>query len=177
MTDRVIGLSGLHGQNPLGFFAALGLLRILDAHARTTSMTRPTLSFFAMSPFAARIVFNATMEQIKEIVLNDAVAQEASVALRLAYDKAGELCPPDALGATRDLKPRPPAARRFLERAVGAVRRDADLAAGMLSDVVQDNNGASKPTAFHFTAGHTTVPTLVEQIQLVNRDGLLERLH
>lgn len=177
MTDRSLPLPGLDGQNPLGFFAALGLLRILDSHARDASKPAPALAFSATPPFAARIAFDAQLEQVKKIVLADAAAQAASVTLRLAYDEEGELCSPDTPHATRDLKPSPAGARSFLQRAAGAVRRDAELAAGMLSDVVQDNNGASKPTAFHFTAGQQTFLEMVEALRSgMDNDSLDEAL-
>jgi len=166
VTRRVIECPGLDGQNPLGFFAALGLLRILDDEARRRGTDAPALGFAAAPPFTAQVVFDSSLEEIKEIVLADAGAQGKSVALRLAYDSEGELCAPDRSGATRDLKASPAAARRFLEIAATASRRDADLAAGLLSDVIQDNNGASKPTAFHFTAGQQAFLEMVEGLRV-----------
>ncbi len=174
MTANLLLLPGLDGQNPLGFLAALGLLRILDAHARRLSAPAPALAFSATPPFAARIAFDASMDQVKKIVLADAAAQAASVALRLAYDEQGNLCPPDAPHATRDLKPSPAGAQNFLRLAAGAGRREADLAAGLLSDVVQDNNGASKPTAFHFTAGQQSFLEMVEALRSGIGDASLD---
>jgi hypothetical protein len=164
VTDRVIEFTGLDGQNPLGFFAALGLLRILDEHLRKTT-ARPALAFSAAPPFTARIAVEVTLGGIKEVVLADAAEQATSVALRLAYDAEGQLFSPDALDGTRDLKPSPSAAREFLRLAAEASRREADLAAGMISDAVQDNNGASKPTAFHFTAGQQAFLSMVEALR------------
>ena len=166
MTEHVIDLPGLDGQNPLGFLAGLGLLRVLDDHASRKSLARPRLAFAEIPPFVVRLSTHGTLAQIKEIVLADAAEQANSVALRLAYDEGGELCGPDAVDATRDLKPPPPAARRFLMLAGAASRRDADLAAGMISDVVQDNNGASKPTSFHFTAGQQAFLEMIEALRV-----------
>lgn len=165
MKDHVIDLPGLEGQNPLGFFAALGLLRIVDEHARAASMMRPLLAFSADPPFAARFAFDATREQLNAIVRSDAVSQETSVALRLAYDQDGALCSTGEPDATRDLKPAPAVARQYLRLAANASRREADLAAALLSDVVQDNNGASKPTAFHFIAGRQRFLKMVEDLR------------
>jgi hypothetical protein len=172
--EHLISLQGLDGQNPLGFLAALGLLRILDEHAQKALMTSPALGFCATPPFAARIVFDASFERVKEIVLADAATQVSSNVLRLAYDEKGELCSPEAVNATRDLKPSPAAARQFLALAAGAERRDGDLAAGMLSDVVQDNNGVSKPTAFHFTAGQQAFLEMVEALRAGIDDASLD---
>ncbi|MHB1329771.1 MAG: type I-G CRISPR-associated protein, Cas3-extension family [Gemmatimonadales bacterium] len=174
MTVRTIDCPGLDGQNPLGFFAALGLLRVLDEHARANEVERPALAFSATPPFTARVVFDATLAQVKAIVLADAAAQGASVALRLAYGGDGTLCSPDTTGATRDLKPLPSTARQFLKLAIEGGRRDSDLAAGMLSDVVQDNNGASKPTAFHFSAGQQAFLEMVEALRTGIDDAFLD---
>lgn len=177
MTDRAIVLPGLDGQNPLGFFAALGLLRILDEHACKTSAERPGLEFSTTPPFVARMAFEGSLEQIRKIVLADAIAQSTSAALRLAYDKDGELCSPEASDATRDLKSSPTAARQFLECVAGTSRRDMDLVAGMISDVVQDNNGASKPTALHFTAGQQAFLEMVEVLRAgIDTESLDEAL-
>jgi hypothetical protein len=170
----VIDLPGLDGQNPLGFFAALGLLRVLDAHARGTSPARPRLAFSDTPPFIARLSYDGTITQVREIVLRDAAEQASSVALGLAYDQSGELCRRDAANATRDLKVPPCGARRFLKDTAMAGRRDADLAAGFLSDVVQDNNGASKPTAFHFSAGQQAFLDMVEVLRAGLDDAAID---
>lgn len=165
VANRLVELPGLDGQNPLGFFAALGLLRIVDEYARKSSTTRPALAFSSTPPFCARLLFDSTLEQIKAIVLADAADQATSVVLRFAYDEEGGLCSPDSPNATRDLKPSPGAARQLLLLAAAAGRREADLVAGMISDVVLDNKGAAKPTAFHFTAGQQAFLEMVETLR------------
>lgn len=174
MTHSIIELPGLNGQNPLGFLAAVGLLRILDENARRSTVVRPRLMFTQTPPFVARILFDGTFPQMKEIVLADAAEQNSNIALSLAYDADNELCSPQAPGATRDLKPSPSVARAFLLNAASSSRRDADLAAGMLSDVVRDNNGASKPTALHFTAGQQAFLEMVEALRVGINDAALD---
>lgn len=170
MTQPTIELTGLDGQNPLGFFAALGLLRILDAQARGANGDPPRLRFVETPPYVARLSWHEPLERIEERVLADASAQSSSVALGLAYDEQGTLCSPSSAGATRDLKPSPAGARAYLTRAAGAGRREADLAGAFVSDMVQDNNGATKPTAFHFTAGQQAFLQMVEELR-VGVDG------
>jgi hypothetical protein len=162
---RAHSLTGLDGQNPLGFLAALGLLRILDEHARRGRLPKPKLSFVDEGQQVARIWSSLELEAIQGVILEDAAAQAESLALRLAYDDDGNLVEPSAPGATRDLKPSPASARAYLARLSGASRRDADLAAGLFSELVQDNNGNTKPTALHFTAGQQTFLSMVEELR------------
>lgn len=163
--EHTIELPGLDAQNPLGFFAALGLLRVLDEHALQHDQARPRLAFSSGGAPIAVIRAHVAREGLAEVILADAAAQSASVTLALAYDADGQLCKPDAEGAKRDLKPSPAAAREFLKRAAASSRRDADLAAGFFSELVQDHSGNTKPTALHFTAGQQTFLAMVEALR------------
>lgn len=165
MTQTTIDLTGLDGQNPLGLFAALGLLRILDDHARASGLERPRLAFTATPPYIARLSWGEPLERVEERLLEDAAAQATSAALTLAYDEQGALCSGGSDGATRDLKPSPASARTYLQQAARAGRRDAALAGALLSEMVQDNNGATKPTSFHFTAGQQAFLQMVEDLR------------
>lgn len=160
-----VDLPGLDAQNPLGFFAALGLLRVLDEHARQHGADRPRLAFAAAGAPTATILGHVSLDGLADVILADAAAQSASVALGLAYDADGRLCKASAEGATRDLKPSPASARELLKRARASTRRDADLASGLFSELVQDNGGNTKPTAFHFTAGQQTFLLMVEELR------------
>ena len=157
-------LTGLDAQNPLGFLAALGLLRILDDHARRRKEPIPKLAFVDEGQQVAQVTSHLTLDAIKGLILEDAVEQGQSRALRLAYGDEG-LIDADAAKAVRDLKPPPSAARRFLAEMQEAPRRDADLAAAFFSELVQDNNGNTKPTALHFTAGKQVFLTMVEALR------------
>lgn len=163
--EHTIELPGLDAQNPLGFFAALGLLRVLDEHALQHDQARPRLAFSSGGAPIAVIRAHVAREGLAEVILADAAAQSASVTLALAYDADGQLCKPDAEGAKRDLKPSPAAAREFLKRAAASSRRDADLAAGFFSELVRNNSGDTKPTAFHFTRGQQTFLAMVEHLR------------
>jgi hypothetical protein len=153
----MLSLPALDALNPLGFFAALGLLRVLDANDQRARLA-----------FADRLAVLDTplsLDEVIGIVLADAAAQRANPALRLAYDEGG-LVDPDAAAAVRDLKPKPGVAREFLRRCAAADRRVADLAAALVSDVIQDRaKGNAKPTAFHFTAGKQTFLSMVEGLR------------
>lgn len=172
-----IGLPGLDAQNPLGFLAALGLLRVLD-HARSPdSSERPRLSFVEEGGQVARIDTHLTFEQIVEVVLEDAATQRDNLALQLAYDDDGHLVAPTSADATRDLKPAPMAARALLDSAAVSDRRTADLAAAFFSELVQDNNGNTKPTALHFTAGQQSFLQMVEDLRTgIRAEDVLEAL-
>ncbi len=158
-------LSGLSGQNPLGFLAALGLLRIVSTHTLRDSGTEPRLSFLDDGTQAAKFETSFGFEQLKSLIIEDAQAQSTSVTLSLAYDEDGNLVAPNTTGAIRDLKPKPEAARSFLERVSAATRRDADLAAGFFSELIQDNNGNTKPTTFHFTVGQQAFLAMVDELR------------
>jgi hypothetical protein len=163
--DHTLELPGLDAQNPLGFFAALGLLRVLDEHALQHGAPRPCLAFSSAGAPSAVMRAHVAREGLSEVILADAAAQARSVTLALAYDDEGQLCDPGADGATRDLKPSPASARELLQRAAASTRRDADLAAGFFSELVQDNAGNTKPTALHFTAGQQTFLAMVEDLR------------
>jgi hypothetical protein len=166
MPDHTLELPGLDAQNPLGFFAALGLLRVLDEHALAHDVPRPRLAFSSAGAPIAVMRSHIAREALSDVILADAAAQARSVTLALAYDDEGQLCDPGADGATRDLKPSPASARALLKHAAASTRRDADLAAGFFSELVQARQkGDTKPTAFHFTAGQQTFLAMVEELR------------
>jgi hypothetical protein len=147
--------SGLDAQNPLGFLAALGLLRILDDHARRRQHPLPTLAFVDDGQQVAQVQSHLDVEAIKGLVLEDAAEQGQSRALRFAFDKAGNVVEPEDSHAIQELKPPASLARQFLRQFSSSTRREADIAAGFFSDLVVQTTDASKtkPTAFDFTAG------------------------
>ena len=157
-------LTGLDAQNPLAFLAALGLLRVLDDHAARQAFERPRLSFIDEGRQTPKLLTALSMEEVVGVVLEDAAAQVVNPALRIAYNEAGSEVSPDASGATRDLKPSPTLARTILDRGALADRRTADLIAGFFSELVQDNNGNTKPTALHFTAGQQSFLEMVDAL-------------
>lgn len=160
-----LDLTGLDAQNPLGFFAALGLLRVVEDHAVRQRLPRPTLSFPNEASPIAHLDSPYDLDALVGLVLEDAAAQGSSHLLQLAYTAAGAQANPLAADAKRDLKPPPSLARSFLKSAVGLARRESDLAAGLFSELVADNNGNTKPTAFHFTAGQQAFLSMVEELR------------
>jgi len=166
-----ITLAALEANNPLGFLAALGLLRVLDDRAAAAGARRPRLGFVDQGSFVAAVHTPHTRDEIIELVLRDAAAQADNRALQLAYDQAGTMVTPGAKGATRDLKPPPGVARQLLDHAAQAATaaqadpRTAAFAAAWFSDLVTDRNGNTKPTAFHFTAGQQAFLEMVEALR------------
>lgn len=159
-------LTGLDAQNPLAYFAALGLLRIVDYHARRQGAMRPLLAFVDEGRQVPILTCALDMDALIGLILEDAVAQEQNPALRLAYDANGRIVEPNAAGAIRDLKPLPSSARDYLARCATCERRTADLAAGFFSELVADRSkGNTKPTAFHFTAGQQAFLEMVAAIR------------
>lgn len=163
-------LTGLDAQNPLAFFAALGLLRILDFHHCERSLPRPTLSFTSDGLYCPILGTPLEWGTLVETILWDAKNQSADPALRLAYSEAGTLVSPESTGAIRDLKPKPTAAKQFLDALATAPRRSSDLASAFFSELVKDNNQNTKPTSLHFTAGQQTFLAFVENL----RSGIRE---
>jgi len=160
-----IAFAGLEANNPLGFLAALGLLRVLDDGAAAAGARRPRLGFVDDGSFVAAVDTAHTRDEIIELVLRDAAAQADNRALQLAYDPAGAAATPGSKAAIRDLKPPPAVARDLLDHAAAAAPRTASLAAAWFSELVVDNNGNTKPTAFHFTAGQQAFLEMVEQLR------------
>jgi hypothetical protein len=155
-----IQFAGVDGSNPLGFLAALGLLRIFPG-AR--------LSFSDDGSFQASLDgLDKNESDIATFVSGDAKAAEDGYApWRFTYTKA----------ATRkqgplevaDLKPPPDDFKRFLSTCVEAwltgKEEAARYAAAYGTDVAVDGKGNTKPTAFHFTAAQQTFLGAVEDIR------------
>ncbi len=160
-----IELSGLDAQNPLGFLATLGVLVVVDHHALAAKQQRPQLWFEDKGALIAYLNSHLDLAAVEARILDDAKDQGGNPALQLAYDDSGAVVAPSTKKAKRDLKPTPQGAREFLLRCRQSDRRTADLAAAFFSELVQDNNGNTKPTSFHFAAGQQQFLAMVEQIR------------
>lgn len=183
-------LTGLDGANPLAFLAALGVLRVLDHRARHYQRPLPKLSWVDDGAWRPVIHGCTNIDTLIGELLEDIRSWADEPALLLAYDETGErlVDPRKARGSiARDLKPRPAAMREFLETlASGAakpldasgrwkLRRALDTAAAYGSELIQDNKGNTKPTAFHFTAGQQQFLRAVAELQAhVTADDLRE---
>lgn len=167
MTSHELELTGLDGQNPLGFLAAIGLLRILDEDAERRELSRPTLAYAEGGEAIPTLRSHLALDELVAFVLEDARAQGDNRALQLAYTDDGTLVPGSTPGATRDLKPPAKLARAFHEACAAERPRVAGLAAAWFSELVQDRSGdSSKPTAFHFTAGQQSFLTMIEALRV-----------
>lgn len=164
--DSTLVLPGLDVSNPLSFFASLGILRTLDHHAKIRGELPPKLSFLQKNGVRPVLHGLSSFEELIDFLLADKETWARDEALHLAYDESvgwislDEREPEQKL--TRDLKPKPEAMRAFLETLASklesnpenvGLRRVLDTAAAYGSEIVQDNNGNTKPTGFHFTAG------------------------
>lgn len=155
-----IQLAGVDGSNPLGFLAALGLLRVV-AGAK--------LGFSDDGAFRAFIDgLDKRESDLATLIAADAdAAASESAPWRFTYTK----------GATKkqgpqkvaDLKPPPDDFKKFLATCVKAwlIGNDEAVAyaAAYGTDVAVDGKGNTKPTTFHFTAAHQTFLGAVEAIR------------
>lgn len=175
MSEHV--LTGLDGQNPLGFFAALGLLRVLDDDAVRRRVPRPTLRFATIGESVPTLNSDLAFDAISSVVLDDARQQGENHALQFAYSPQGERAVARDSAAVRDLKPPPALARALLDECAIRQRRESALVAGWFSELVTDNNGSTKPTALHFTAGQQSFLEMVDQLrQRIANDDVREAL-
>ncbi|MFO0749476.1 MAG: hypothetical protein U1F43_27975 [Myxococcota bacterium] len=154
-----VTLTGLDGSNPLGLLAALGVLEATAARGgrlswRDEGVWRPVLHGVTTS-----------MDELLALLDADRQACIDDPALALAY------------AGVRDLKPPPAVYRAYLEglvaRSERTTRRAVDWAAAFATDVVVDNNGNTKPTALHFTAGKQLwLKMVVDLVGAVGPDDL-----
>jgi hypothetical protein len=155
-----VQLVGIDGSNPLGFLAALGLLRIV---------TGAKLGFSEDGSFRAFVDgFEKSESDVATLIAADAEdAAKESAPWRFTYMKAAT----KKQGPLRvaDLKPSPGAFREFLASCVEAWLTGhedaAAYAAAYGTDIAIDGNGNTKPTAFHFTAANQTFLGAVDGIR------------
>jgi hypothetical protein len=159
MTELV--LTGLDGSNPLGFLAALGVLNVSSETDRSTTLAWTSGDWHAV----VRTDGLANETNLIEVLAADLGTWRADGCLSLTYEKPRG-------GNAWDLKPPPQRFRSYLddlvERSTPAERRAVDFAAAFATETAQDNNGNTKPTALHFTAGQQQFLEMVAQL----RDGI-----
>lgn len=167
-TTNTLRLPGLDGSNPLGFLAALGLLRVLDYRAGIESSLCPRLRWVDDGHWHPVLYGAGDLDAVVQTVMEDMASWKHDPAFTLAYDETGqELIDAFDPKAIRDLKPKPAAMREFLSRIAGAAeemaqtrqswltaRRSMDTAGAYGSELIQDRTkGNTKPLALHFAAG------------------------
>lgn len=151
MTKRRISLDALDGANPIGYLAALGVLRVL-AEAKIDASLR-----WKYGQCWIPELVSVPREQLIEILVADVEAwRTESQVLALEYEKTTKEEPK----VIAELKPPPSVfqdyARRAAENSLLGCRKWVDYVAafGAAHDGIGvDNAGATKPTAFHFCAG------------------------
>jgi hypothetical protein len=165
-------LTGLDGKNPLGFLAALGVLAALADRVKD-GQPEPRLVWRALDTYRPAILDGPDREALIDVLTSDVASFRGEPAIdRLRYSKGG-----DGAGA-HDLKPPKGEFARYLKGLVGDdLRRSLNIAAALATDVAVDNNGNTKPTALHFTAGQQEFLAMVsELIEGVSSDDFTEAL-
>ena len=166
-----IALTGLDGGNPLGFIAAIGLLRVL-VEARPVDGVRPRLRWRLAGTWRPVIDAGMDRDAVIDAVLAHARGALADPALTWGYDDDGHLVEEEEI-KVRDLKPLPTALRRLQDsaaaRACGLAvgptrRRSVDLVGAFGNELATANDGRVKPHALHFTAGQQRLLTMVRDI-------------
>jgi len=158
-------LTGLDGSNPLGFLAALGVVNALTDRRHDVRLSWRNDGVWRPVVTGMELEFEALVGMLDE----DRRSCEAEPAFEIEYD------------GKRDLRPPPSVYRAKLQEVARAAdpanRRSADWMAAFATDVAVDNNGNTKPTALHFTAGQQQFLKMVAELQAgVNADDLLEAL-
>jgi hypothetical protein len=162
-------LDGLDGKNPLGFLAALGVLNAVTDHAKE-GQPRPKLAWRSVGTYRPVLVDGPDRDTLLDLLANDAKSFADESALGLSYSKGKDGS--EAL----DLKPPPEEFVKYLRTLVATnSQRGLALASAFATDVAVDNNGNTKPTALHFTAGQQEFLGMVNELRKgVNRDDFDE---
>ncbi|HMN78596.1 MAG TPA: hypothetical protein PKA20_01580 [Burkholderiaceae bacterium] len=157
--SRIV-LPGVDGTNPLGFLAALGLLRVVP---------RAKLGFSGDGSFRAFLdEFDHNESDLAALVTADAhSSKEPNAPWRFTYTKAATK--KQGPRKVADLKPTPDVFKQFLATCIKSWLKGneepAAYAAAYGTDVAVDGNGNTKPTAFHFTAAQQTFLDAVESVR------------
>lgn len=151
-----VHLPGLDGSNPLGFLAAVGLLRVLSRLANTAR-----LGF--LDDGSCRAFVDGFDADIISAVVDDAARSAGSQSWRLSYEKQ------EKKGAkiVADLKAPPVEFEKYLRQCVAQwITGDgegASYAAAYGTSIAWDGKDNTKPTAFHFTAANQEFLKAVEE--------------
>ena len=155
-----IQLVGMDGSNPLGFLAALGLLRVVPG---------AKLGFSDDGSFRAFVDgLDKSESDLATFIAADAeAAGNERAPWRFTYTKAATK--KQGPQTVADLKPPPEDFKEHLATCIEAWLTGNDEAAGYAAaygtDIAVDGKGNTKPTAFHFTAAQQTFLGAVESIR------------
>ena len=175
---HTLKMTALDPWNPLGFFATLGVLRVVDEHARAAGLERPRLGWVLQGRRHAVLVSPIDEPAVIDAVMADAKVQANNPILTLAHDKSGQPAALGTKGTVQDLKPSPEYARATLDACAAGGRVYADVASAMFSVLVQDGNKNTKPTALHFTAGQQQFVNMIRLLrESLDADRITQALH
>lgn len=149
--------TGLDGKNPLGFLAALGVLNVVTDHAKRGRI--PRLKWKTSGTYRPILVDGPDRDSVLDLLEADRDELATEAALDLRYQKSS--------GAeAHDLKSPPARFVDYLQTLVETeARRSLSFAAAFATDVAVDNNGNTKPTALHFTAGQQEFLAMVSELR------------
>lgn len=139
-------LEGVSGSTPIGFMAAMGLLRLLQE-------SRGCIRFLDDGTHRVEVLTCMPNEDLVQLVARDAAAGASLPCLGLEYDKVEKT----GTKRVRDLKPPPDVMRAFLCQALERYRSGVDPdfvydVAAFATSEERDGKGNTKPTPLHFTA-------------------------
>lgn len=173
--DTEIALGALDGSNPIGYLAALGVLRVLHDAGLTARLR--WVNSYVWRP----VILGVDRSRLLETLLTDVQAWKLDpeeLSLRYAKEKKG------GREEVEELKPPPDQFQAFASDSAEACReqgrRWADYVAAFAAaheHLGTDNSGATKPTALHLTAGNQQFLRMVSSIiATVEREELDEAL-
>lgn len=164
-----IELPAVRGHNPLGLFAALG---VLDVATRSLPDRRVSLRWTESLEPNAILHGPDSLDHL--IALCDADRARWASSPVLTWGPNG--VPLD------DLKPEPDALRRWIDEVADDAdctgdRTDCDLLAALVAEGALAGKGDSKPTHLHFTAGQQRFLVMVRELRAgVDPERLVEAL-
>lgn len=180
MTTTSFVLSGLDGSNPLGFFAALGALRLLDAiHPGKVRLGwRQAGGWVAMLAVDAGVLPTAELDALAGALHEQlATRRTRSSITGLFWEEDNEN---GERKEKRNLRSPPKVWRAWAATVLAdptCDRLDHDLVAATAAEAELDNKGKLVPTVFEFTAGQQMFLKLVEALYWkVTTDDMLEAL-
>lgn len=158
-------LKGLDGTDPLGFLAAIGLLRVVSRHDAQAALR---FDIGPMGNWIAAITAddpNGLEDLLLEEVARFRKGHPAIDFARKSKDRK-----------VQDLKARPEEFRALM-RSVADDEEGAAFFAAYATGVAVDGSGQTKPTAFHLTAGQQRfMDAVLDVLEKVTREDLVEAL-
>lgn len=156
-------MPALDAADPMGFMAALGVLRVISLHHPDARL------FWVRDGHWSAVLRTTEAIDPVEVLFSDAERW-----------RAGHPAVDFAVGAERkvqDLK-HPPAEFRTLLLHLASDPEAAEFAAAYATGVATDGSGQTKPTSFHLTAGQQRFMDVILSLRSeVSRDDIVEALN